>query len=181
MARKHGPWTINDSKQKYQSELIELIEDEVINPEGKPDTYTIVKIKAGVSVLALDADGFVYLTKEFRYAIGRESIETVNGAQDEGETMLEAAKRELKEEIGIEAEEWTELGTVDPLPSVVDSPAHLFLAGKLTFTQSEQDSAETIQRVKIKFEEAVEMVMQGRITQGTSSVLILKASRMLGK
>ncbi|HEY0128443.1 MAG TPA: NUDIX hydrolase, partial [Rubrobacteraceae bacterium] len=153
MPKKHGPWTINDSSRKYESELVELYEDRVVNPAGKQTTYTTVKIKAGVSVLALDEEGFVHLSREFRYALGRESIEVVGGAIDDGEEPPEAARRELREELGIEAEDWTELGRSDPMTSIVDSPAHLFLARNLSFREPDQDSGETIRRHKVSFEE----------------------------
>ena len=73
------------------------------------------------------------MTKEFRYAVGQMSLEVVSGGVEEGEEPLAAARRELKEELGIEADEWVELGRVDPFTSMVLSPARLFLARKLHF------------------------------------------------
>lgn len=181
MARKHGPWTINSRTEKYKGELLKVYEDDVVKPNGETGTYSIATLKEGVNVLALDDEGFVYLSREFRYAVGRETIETVGGAMEDGEETLEAARRELREELGIEAEELIEMGQVDPITSMIDSPSHLFLARNLTFTESDQDSGETIERVKMKLEEAVQMVMQSRITHGSSCVLILKTERWLKK
>ncbi len=179
MARKHGPWKIKSRTEKYKNELVQVYEDEVVRPNGEPGTYAMASIKEGVNVLALDDEGFVYLSREFRYAVGRETIETVGGAMEDGEETLDAARRELREELGIEAEELIEMGLVDPITSMIDSPSHLFLARKLTFTESDQDSGETIQRVKMKLEEAVQMVIESRITHGSSCVLLLKTERWL--
>jgi 8-oxo-dGTP pyrophosphatase MutT (NUDIX family) len=175
--RENGAWKIKSTTQKYKSELIELYEDEVIKPNGEPGTYATVCVKHGVSVLPLDEEGFVYLARDFRYALGRETFEVVGGAVDEGEAALEAAKRELKEELGIEADDFIELGQVDPMPSLVDSPSNLFLArGRLKFREKELEAGENVRTVKLKLSEAVRMVMQGEITHGSSCVLILRAN-----
>ncbi|HEX8493818.1 MAG TPA: NUDIX hydrolase [Pyrinomonadaceae bacterium] len=179
MTRKHGPWTIKERVEKYSNELIEVREDQVIQPDGKPGTYATVKIKEGISVLALDADGFVHLVKEFRYALGSESIETVSGAIDEGESFEAAARRELREELGIEAKQLTSLGRFDPSTSMIDSPAHLFLARDLSFKEQQTEATETIKPVKMKLEQAVRMVLQSEITAGVSCVLILRADYYL--
>ena len=179
MVKRHGPWTIEAGEQKYKNGWIEVIEDRVTMPDGKPGSFTTVQMRPGVSVLAVDTDNFVYLTSEFRYAIGQDSVEVVSGAIDEDEEPLDAARRELREEVGIEAGEWSDLGLVNPFTSVVKSPAHLFLARSLSFTDVERESTEIIRVMRLKFDEAVEMVMESKITHGPSCVLILKALRHL--
>src|ERR1041384_2162647 len=110
--RKNGPWTINESTLKFKHKLIEVYEDQVTRPNGPPGVYALVKIKAGAAVLALDEHGDVYLARQFRYAAGRESLEVVAGAIDDDEQPEEAARRELREELGIEARELIALGQV---------------------------------------------------------------------
>lgn len=179
MTKQNGPWKIKTSVMKYKNELMEVCEDEVVKPDGEPGTYATVRLKAGSSVLPVDDEGFVYLGRDFRYAVGRETIETVGGAMDEGESPADAARRELKEELGIEAENFFELGTVDPVTSLIDSPAYLFLATGLAFKEKELGSGENIKTVKITLAEAVRMVMRSEITHGTSCVLILRAKDYL--
>ena len=91
--KTNGPWKIKDSQVKYKNPWISVREDQVIRPDGKDGIFGVVEMVAGASVLPLDDDGFVYLTKEFHYAIEQDSVEVVSGAIDEGETALEAAKR----------------------------------------------------------------------------------------
>lgn len=179
--RKHGPWTIKETTPKYKNPWIEVNEDQVIRPDGKPGIFGTVKIKSGVSVLPLDDSGFVYLTEEFRYALGKGSIEVVSGAIDKDETPINCAKRELKEELGIEAKEWIDLGLVNPFTSVIASPAYLFLAKNLKFTKRNQEGTEIITLKKFKLGEAVKMVLDSKITHGPSCVLILKANEFLKK
>ncbi len=81
--------------------------------------------------------------------------------------------------MGAEASELTDLGLVDAVTSQVYSPAQIFLARGLTFGETRRESTEDLQAVKVGFEEAVRMVMDGEITQGISCALILKASRLL--
>ncbi|HEX8844006.1 MAG TPA: NUDIX hydrolase [Pyrinomonadaceae bacterium] len=138
-------------------------------------------IKAGVEVLALDREGFAYFVKEFRYALGRENIEAVGGGMDEGEEPLEAARRELREELGIEAEEWAELGRVYHSTSIVDSPSTLFLAQDLSFVEKDEDSGEVLETVKLPFDEAVERALSGEFIHSTTCVLILRAQHHLRK
>jgi 8-oxo-dGTP pyrophosphatase MutT (NUDIX family) len=77
---------------------------------------------------------------------------------------LSAARRELREELGIESAEWTDLGSVDPFTSLIHSPATLFLARILSFVDSHCDDTEIIQVVKVELSEAVRMVMESEIT-----------------
>src|SRR5947207_15078559 len=121
MMRANGPWTIHASRQVYEDPWVSLRQDQVTRPDGQPGTFCVVHVKPGVSVLALDETGHVYLAEEFRYGVGRRTLEVVSGGRDGDEEPLAAARRELKEELGIEAADWTDLGTVDPFTSMVVS------------------------------------------------------------
>ena len=150
--KEHGPWKIKSSVVKYENPWIEVREDQVIRPDGKDGLFGVVTMKSGASILALDDEGYVYLTEEFRYALGRISVEVVSGALDDGENLLQAAQRELKEEAGIEAEEWIDLGIVNPFTSIIDSPANIYLARKLRVTDDlRHEGTEFITLHKIKF------------------------------
>lgn len=181
MIEKRGQWTVRDRKQIYKNRWIEVVEDQVTRPDGKPGIYGTVKFFDGISVLPMDEQGFVYLEKPFRYAMGNYGVETVTGCVDPGELPPVAAKRELKEELGIEAEEWVSLGSTDPLTGAVYHTAYLFLARGLTFGKPNLGGDELITMVKAPFAEAVRMVMASEITHGQSCVLILKANEYLKK
>ncbi len=177
--RQHGPWTINSSALKYKHKLIELHEDQVTRPDGSPGVYARALVRPGVSVLAADEAGFVYLAREFRYAIGRESLEVVGGAIDADEEPPVAARRELQEELGIAAGALIALGRVDPMTSLIDSPSHLFLARNLQFQQKHNEGSERITTVKLALPEAVRLVYDSQITHGASCTLILRAHHFL--
>lgn len=177
--KKHGAWTIKSSECQYRDEFVEFWLDDCVRPDGEPARRATLRMRPGVAVLAVDEEGAVRLVRQFRYALGRESIEVVQGALGEGEGAPEAARRELKEELGVEAGELTDLGPLDAITSQVFSPVRLFLARGLRFMEPEREPTEHLRPLKLPLTEAVQMVMDGRITQATTSVLILKAARLL--
>ena len=181
MEKKHGPWTIRETAQKYCHDLVEVYEDQVTGPGGEPSTYAKVVIKPGSSVIAVDEDGTAYLAGQFRYGIGHDSVEAACGCIEEDEDPRQAARRELSEELGIEAENFVDLGRVDPLTAMLDAPSYLFLATGLTFKRKEQEGNEDIRTVKVPIEEAVRMALENEITDATSCVLVLRAWHHLKK
>jgi 8-oxo-dGTP pyrophosphatase MutT (NUDIX family) len=181
MERKYGPWTIKSEAIEYKDEFIKLQVDQVTKPDGEPGSYATVRMKTGVAILPLDEEGNVYLTKQFRYAIGKQSIEVISGGIDEDGNPLEAAQREAKEELGIEAQEWIDLGVFHLETSIIRGPVYLYLAKKIYMHSTDQDSTEDIKLLKVNMQQATDMVMNGEITHGPSCILILKASLILDR
>lgn len=174
----HGPWIISKRNAIYQDAWMEVRMDNVVRPDGMPGTFSTVRIKPGVCVIPVDHDGICYLTKEFHYAVGRDTIEGISGGIEDGETADSAAARELQEEVGIVAGRMIPLGSVDPLTSALDSPTALFLASQLIFTETNMEATEKIERVAMPLVEAMRRVMDSEITHGPSCVAILKVCSM---
>ena len=130
-------------------------------------------------MLPVGSDGQVHLTRQFRYAIGRESVEAPSGAIEAGEDPPAAAARELREELGIDAQTWIPLGSVDVDTSIVRCSVDLFLTRDLHFIVRDQDPTEVIRPLQVALDAAVTMVMTGQITHAPSCALILKAERRL--
>jgi ADP-ribose pyrophosphatase len=172
--REHGPWKVIHSRSVYRDPWIDVQVDDVIRPDGDPGIHSIIRLKSGVTVIALDPSQHVYLTEEFHYAVGRVTIEGVSGGKEPDEDFASAARRELQEEIGIVAERWTELGEVDPFTANVHSPTRLFLAEDLHFAAAAPEGSETMRRIQVPLAEAVAMVWDGRITHAPTCVALLK-------
>ena len=177
--KDHGPWKIKSSREIYSDPFVDVRGDDVIRPDGKDGHHVVVFLKPGVCVIPMDEDSNLYLTSEFHYGIGRDSLEGASGGIETGEGQLETAKRELQEELGILAEEWTDLGFVDPFTTCVVSPTQVFLAEDLSFTEANPEGTELIECVKLPLADAIEKVMNSEITHGPSCVLILKIARIL--
>ena len=176
---KKGPFQQLESKLIYSNNWISLREDTVLRPDGKEGVFGIVQMKAGSSVVAITDDNEIYLTKEYKYGIERESVELMSGGIENDETPLIAAQRELREEMGLIAKEWIDLGFVDPFTTVVQSPNHLFLAKDIHEVEWTPDKSEPLNIIKVPLSEAIHMVMESKITHSASCVLILKAARYL--
>ena len=178
---ERGPWKVVQSHEIYRDPWIAVQVDDVIRPDGKPGIHSIIYLKAGVCVVALDTDRNVYLTEEFHYAVGRVTLEGVSGGSESSESPLNTAQRELREELGIVAGKWTDLGSVDPFTANVVSPTQLFLAEQLTFVDTAREGTELIHSVRVPFAEAVQMVCSGKITHSPTCVLLLKMALVCGQ
>lgn len=174
-----GPFTVISSRVIYKSQWLQLREDHVVRPGGAVGAFGVITMREGASILPVDADGHVYLVKEFKYGIGRYSLEVISGGLDGRETPIEAAKRELAEEAQLVADEWTHLGCVHPFTTVVESPNHIFLARGLRYGDGQPDDGEQLSLVHLPFKKALDMVMDGEIIHAASCVVILKAARLL--
>ena len=179
MPEKRGAWTVLDTTVQYSNPWITVREDRVIKPDGQEGAFGVVEMKPGVSVLPVDDDGTVYLVRIFRYTLDRDCLEVLAGGMERDEDPMDAARRELREEAGIEATNLVDLGVVDQLTEVVVSPNHLYLARGLSFTASDREETEQIERVAAPLEQAVEWALDGTISHAASVGLITKAAHLL--
>ena len=171
--RPHGPWQIVRTTDVYSDPWLSVKKDDVIRPDGAPGTHSVVSIKPGICVVAWQ-DDVVYLTEEFHYGVGRVTLEAVSGGRESDEPAVECAQRELAEELGIIADSWNELTTVDPFTASVVSPTVLFLATDLTFQQPNPEGTEQIRCVRMTAAEACSAVCDGRITHAPTCITILR-------
>ena len=175
---QHGPWQIIARHDIYQDPWMSVRKDDVIRPDGLPGTYSTVRIKPGVCVIPMDRDGSIYLTREFHYAVGRDTIEGISGGIEEGESAEEAALRELQEEVGVQAERLRHLGWVDPLTSALSSPTQLFCATELRMVEASPEGTEQIQRIHVSLERGIQLVMDSEITHGPTCTALLKMAML---
>jgi len=170
-----SPFKLISTEIKYQNPWLSVREDKVVRPDGKDGIFGIVTMIDGSTILPIDNEGNVYLAKEYKYAVSEETLEAFSGGLEEGETFADAARRELKEETGFDATEIIPIGFIDPFTTVIKSRNYCFLARGLTEGKSHLDGGEIIDVVKMPFDKAVDMAMDGRISHGASVATILKA------
>jgi 8-oxo-dGTP pyrophosphatase MutT (NUDIX family) len=176
---RESPWRTKSSRVAYENRWIRVREDEVIRPDGGPGIYGVVEIRPSVGVVAINERDEVILVGQWRYTVNRHSWEIPRGGSHHGETdMLGVAKRELAEEAGVCATEWENLGSVDVCNGVSDDVQSLWRATNLSPTEMNLDPEEDITVKWVHFQEAVEMAMDGRITEVCSVAAILRVAML---
>jgi ADP-ribose pyrophosphatase len=152
----------------YDGALLKVRRDVVRLPDGSLGTREYIRHPGAVAIVALFDDASVLLERQFRYPHRREFIEIPAGKLEPGEPHLDTAKRELAEETGYAAAEWTRLGVIHTSIAYTDEAIELFLAKKLTRSERKLDQGEFLETLVVPFGEAIEMIRAGRITDSKS-------------
>ena len=167
------------SQTIFEGKIIKVTLDQARLPDGALAAREVVYHPGGVAVLALDEDQTVYLVKQFRYPIQQLLLELPAGKLDGPEDHLLAAKRELSEETGLEAEEWTYMGSILASPGFCTERLHMYLARKLSHKKQHLDEDEFLNVVPIPFDALVRQVMDGSQDDAKTVAAVLKAKTLL--
>jgi len=178
-AMKKGPFIETARTTLYETAWLRVEEAKVIRPDGAAGLFGLAHVVPGATVVALDDEQNIFLVKEYKYAVERETIELVSGGIDPGETPLEAAIRELHEETGYVAGTVALIGVVDPFTTIVSGRIHMILAQDLTYRPKEGTMEDVVEAFRVPFPRAIQMVEDGAITHAPSCVAILRAATTL--
>ena len=172
-----GPWRRHTRHLAYENDWITVWHDVVTRPDGGAGIYGLVhfaNLAAGVVVLD-DADR-VLLVGQHRYTIDAMSWEIPEGGVGGGETPLEGIARELREETGVEAGSWREIGRVHLSNSVSDETGVIWAARSLSIGRAAPEPTEQIEVRWVPFDEALAMTLDGRITDAMSVIGIQRVA-----
>lgn len=174
--KKIGPWRVTAKTSVFDNPWINIVDHQVIHPNGAPGEYGVVRFKnIAVGVLPIDAEGKVPLVGQHRFPLNRYSWELPEGGAPLDEDPLNAAKRELAEETGYAAQSWSELGRFDVSNSVTDELAVCYLAWNLEAGEAAPEPSEALTLKRVSFKALLEMVMSGEITDSLTIVMTLTA------
>ena len=157
----------------FDGKLLKVHRDRVRLPDGGEGVREYIRHPGACAIVPLFDDGRVLLERQFRYPHGREFIEIPAGKLEPGEPPLETAKRELLEETGYVAGEWTRLGVIHPGIAYTDEAINLFLARRLLKKKRDLDQGEFLELVILPLTEAIAMIRDGRITDAKTVAALL--------
>ena len=132
-------------------------------PNGVTIDLAVIRHPGASAIVAIDADGAIPLLTQYRHAIGGWLKEIPAGCINVGETPRACAERELREEAGLVARHWDQLGTIVTIPSFCDERITLFLARDLTDAERELDHDEVINVDRVPLAEALRMIFRSEI------------------
>lgn len=177
-----NPWTTLSGEVKYDNRWITVTEYQVINPSGGKGIYGKVHFKnQAIGIIPVDKDLNTWLVGQYRYTLNAWHWEIPEGGGDLNQDPLENAKRELQEETGLMASSWTQIIHLHTSNSVTDEEGHIFLAEDLKQGSNALEETEADLKVwKLPLKDALEMVLNGKITDSLSIMAILKVTRLKG-
>lgn len=163
----------------YANPWIAFEAHDIVHPNGAPGEHGVVVTPPASAIVVYD-DGFVWLTRQARFAVDRVVLEVVKGGAEPGESPLQTAQRETREEIGIEAARWDALGIAYELPSLVDHEVSLFLARDLTHVATAHEHVESIETVRLPFADALAAAIGGKLEDAITGLALLRAAAVIG-
>jgi 8-oxo-dGTP pyrophosphatase MutT (NUDIX family) len=180
MVDHENPWQILSGSDLYENNWIRLREHHVINPAGGKGIYSTVHFKnKAIGIIPIDAENNTWLVGQYRFPLNDYSWEIPMGGGPIGAPLLESAARELKEETGLTAQKWTQIVRIHTSNSVTDEEGFVYLAKDLTAGDTDFDETEQLELWKLPLDEAVQMVIDGKITDSLSMVGLLKLDWLL--
>lgn len=170
------------SEDIFKGRILHVIKDRVELPDGSTSTREAIRHVGAVCVVPVTEDGKAVVERQYRYPIDRVITEIPAGKLDSfSEDRLDAAKRELLEETGITADNWTDMGIYYPAAAYSDEKISMYLATGLHRGEQKLDRGEFLNVIEVPIEELVDAVMKGEITDGKTQVAILKAAKLTKK
>jgi len=170
-----SPWKVLESSSKLDTPWVEVSLHKVLNPAGKEGIYGVTLFKnLAIGILPIDEEGNTYLVGQYRFPMNKYSWEIPEGGGPIGEDPLLSAKRELKEETGIDADHWELIQQMELSNSATNEVAYLYLAKGLHLGESAPEENEQIQVIKLPFSELYERVKSAEITDSLTVAAVLK-------
>ena len=170
-----------NSEEIFDGVVLHVQRDTVKLPNGGEAVREVIRHIGAVCVIPVLENGDVVMERQFRYPLDRVILEIPAGKLDAAdEDRFSAIQRELREETGYTADEWTVLGDFHPAPAYSDEYITMYMARKLRRGNRHLDEDEFLDVCTVPLKDLVEDVMAGKISDAKTQVCVLKAARLLG-
>lgn len=179
-----GPAEVLSSTVAYEGPLFRVVSEQVREPNGKEAQRDVVRHNGSAVILALDTskskkDPLVLIERQFRHAAQQYLYEVPAGKMDEGEDHLDAAKRELLEETGYQAQKWTKLVKYFASPGFLGEWMQVFLAEGLTPGEAKPEEDESIELQFVPLSDLLRLIDAGKIRDGKTLISVMYYSRLV--
>ena len=168
------------AQQIYKGRIVDLRLEDVALPNGRSVKLEVVHHPGAAAIVAVDERDEVVVIRQLRHAAGGFIWEVPAGTLAPGEAPEACARRELREEAGLLATEWTPLGSILTTPGFCDERIHLFLARGLSPAAQQLDDDEVIDVSRVPMRRALEMVRDGTIEDAKTIAALHRAAVGLG-
>ena len=172
---------INHSTTLHKGRVFSLVNENYTLENGVTSEMDFIQHPGAAALVPLLGNQAVVLITQYRHAIRDFIWEIPAGTLDAGESPLNCARRELVEETGYSAEIWHQLGKITPLPGCSDERIHIFLASDLKPAEQHLDDDELLDVHPVKLNDALQMILAGKISDGKTISGLFLASHWLGK
>jgi ADP-ribose diphosphatase len=174
---------ILSKKERFKGRIFTISELRVRLPNGKEMDFEVAGRKNEFTsfIVPVDDKGRVLMVEEWHAAIGKRELIFPKGRVEKGESPLEGAKRELVEECGVKARKMREIATFTVHPGYTAFRTKVFLATGLEKAQAKGDEWEKLPVKRIKLEKAIEMALEGKITEARTIAALFLARKIMDK
>jgi ADP-ribose pyrophosphatase len=168
------PYTRLRSRELYRNQWLSVEAHDIVHPNGTPGEHLLVVTNRASAVVVEDAGGALLFARQPRFGARAAVLEIVKGGRDAGESALDCAKRELREELGLHAGHWEPLGLLYEIPSILSDPIDVFVASALQRVPAAPEREETIETVRLTMDEAVAAAAGGGIDDAVTVAAIFR-------
>lgn len=172
--------TILSTEPVFEGVFLKVYVNMVQLPDGRPAKREVIRHPGAVAVVPFDAEGKLLLVRQYRAGIDQAIIEIPAGLLEPGEDPAACAERELREETGYRPTLLVSLGGYHIAPGYTNEYIHLYVAHDLEPAPLAQDSEEFLELIRMPFDEALEMVERGEISDSKTIIALLKVARQRG-
>jgi ADP-ribose pyrophosphatase len=170
---------LKERRPVFSGRVIDVGVETVELPNGRLAELEIIRHPGGAAAVAMDDAGRVCLLRQYRHAADGWLWELPAGKIDPGEGPFGTARRELAEEAGMEAEDWTDLGPMVSSPGVFTEVIHLYLARDLRQSSHEHEIDEVIEIHWLPFTQALDWCSDGTITDAKTLIGLFRTDALI--
>lgn len=170
------PWQTLDSKVVYQNPWLKVHEDKTQMPNGKEGMYGFIEGGTGIFIIALNKEDKIYLVESFRYPAQKWQWELPTGGLSADTEPIEAARAELKEELGMTAQKWTAINSYGPSHNgFMQDLQYVYVAEELEEGRQKLGDFEAIRAVRaVSLHELMKMIKDGTLANGQSLAALMQ-------